>query len=52
MGRGYVAHDAVVMERLVDMLQQRQMTPSELFDAVDADGSGEIDLQELRNMVA
>ena len=39
-GRGYVKHEDIVMERLIDMLQSRNMTPSELFIHLDSDGSG------------
>ena len=39
-GRGYVKHEAVAMERLVDLLNSRGMDASELFNALDTDRSG------------
>ena len=50
-GKGYVEHETIVMERLVDMLNSRNMTPSELFTYIDQDNSGQISLKELKNKV-
>ena len=50
-GKGYIKHETVVMDRLIQVLHERNMTPSELFSCIDADNSGQASLEELRNMI-
>ena len=50
-GSGYVKHESVVMEQLVDVLRTRGITAAELFNSIDENGNGEISLAELKTMV-
>jgi len=50
-GKGYIKHETIVMDRLIQVLHERNMTPSELFSCIDADNSGQASLQELKNMI-
>ena len=51
-GRGYVKFETLALEKLVDLLKSRNnMTPAELFSACDVDKSGQITLQELKDMI-
>lgn len=50
-GKGYVKHETLVLERLTDILESRDMDPAELYNACDEDRSGQLSLQELRKMI-
>ena len=50
-GKGYVNFETLALEKLVDLLESRNMAPAELFSFVDVDKSGQISLTELKESI-
>lgn len=50
-GKGYVKHEALAIERFVDILEERNMSAPDLFNTIDEDRSGQISLEELRKTI-
>ena len=47
-GKGYTSFESQVLERMLATMEARQISPSDLFNACDKDGSNSIHLNELK----
>ena len=47
----YVSYETVALERLTEILRGTKTDPMSLFDSCDKDGSGDISIDELKELI-